>query len=71
MPAVEQLIVDEIHAPVLIGRGRPRHRTAVQAQPLAPADPHAHLQPVEPIQTMDTLALISQPSRRSRTWMRK
>ena len=49
--------MDEIHAPVLIRRRRPRHRPTMQAQAFAPTHSHRHLQPFQPIQPVHALAV--------------
>ena len=59
--AVEHLVVDKVHAPVLIRPGRRRRRAALQADALAPLDLHAHLQPFEAIQPVDAL-LVDRPA---------
>ena len=49
--------MDEIHAPVLIG-GRPaRAPSPMQADALAPSDPHPDLQSLEPIEPVDAFVV--------------
>jgi hypothetical protein len=58
---IGELIVNEIHAPVLVGGGRDRHWTPMQADPLTPPHPHSDLQPFEPVQPVHALVVHRPP----------
>lgn len=53
--SVEQLVMDKIHAPALVGALRLGHRAAMQAHVLAATRAHAYLQALEPIPPIDPL----------------
>src|SRR4030095_15162299 len=54
-PSIEQLIMDEIHAPALMRTLRLRHHASMQAHVLAPTHPCAQLQAFQSIQTPHAL----------------
>jgi hypothetical protein len=56
-PSIEQLIVDEFHAPALMGTLRLGHRPAMQAHVIATPYAHPDLQPFMAIPATDALAV--------------
>ena len=54
----DELIVDEVNAPVLIAAVRRRHGAAVETQSLLPSHPHPYLQSLEAVQPVDALLVI-------------
>src|ERR1700727_1483497 len=55
-PSAAELVIDEVHRPVLVGCRRCRRRSPMQADHLAPATTHSQLQAFQAIETVYALA---------------
>jgi len=56
LPSAGQLIMDEVHGPVLAAARRHRHWPAVQADALAPTHSHTNLESLQLVEPMHTVA---------------
>ncbi len=59
LPSAGQLIMDEIHGPVLVAAGRHRHWPAVQSDSLAPTHSHTNLESLQFVQALHPAAADS------------